>query len=418
MSAAPRNKPRVPATVFALALAIVALDGLHPAALHAQARPAHPDSAAAFQSRIQSESRKLQDLRQEIQNLRRRDKDLGVKERDTTSQLQKVQKEAALTADLLRQLEAKQARVEEQIDGIRAEHARASEELAVRKRRMARTLRAMYVRGTPTNAEVVLRTASVRYALSHFKYLGLVARNNERLLEDIRAQERYLAATDAKLTETLYEITTTAAEARDEKDRLAQVRRSRESMLQRMRRQRADYKRAIDELAAAERKVQSMIATLEKRRQEALAAGRTIDVYPDIGFAKLRGAMPWPVRGRLKTGFGRHKNPRHGTETFNSGVDIAAAEGADVRCVARGQVEYVQWLDGYGKTIIVNHGGGYYTVYAHLSEALVSESMSLEPGHVIGRVGDTGSLDGVKLHFEVRAGAHGEPVDPVRWLSR
>lgn len=408
-----------PAAAWTLAAAVATAILTAPMPVAAQSRrSANPDSTAAYQKRIQSEERKLQDLRQEILNLRQRDRDLGRKERDTASQLQKVQKEAALTADLLRELEAKQARVEEQIDGIRAEHARASEELAERKRRMARTLRAMYVRGTPTNAEVVLRTASIRYALSHFKYLGLVARNNERLVEDIRAQEQYLAATDARLTETLYEISATADEARDEKERLSTIRRSRQSMLQRVRRQRADYKRAIDDLAASERRVQSMIATLEKRRQESLAAGREADVFPDVGFGRLRGAMPWPVRGRVVTGYGRQKNPRHGTETMNSGIDIAAAEGTEVRCVARGQVEYVQWMDGYGKTIIVNHGGGFYTVYAHLSEALVSESMALEPGHVIGRVGDTGSLDGTKLHFEVRAGQHGDPVDPMRWLGR
>jgi septal ring factor EnvC (AmiA/AmiB activator) len=404
----------------AIAITLAALAAAWPVPISAQARlPAAPaDSAAAYQQRIQAEERKLKDLRDEIQGLRQRDRDLGRKERDTTAQLNKVQKEAALTADLLRQLEAKQARVEEQIDGIRAEHARASEDLAERKRRMARTLRAMYVRGTPTNAEVVLRTASIRYALSHFKYLGLVARNNERLVQEIRVQERYLAATDAKLTETLYEITTNAEEMRDEKERLGQIRVSRQSVLQRVRRQRADYQRAISDLAAAERKVQSMITVLEKRRAQALASGRGADVFPDVGFARLRGAMPWPTRGRVMTGYGRQKNPRHGTETFNSGIDIAAAEGTEVRCVARGQVEYVQWLDGYGKTIIVNHGGGFYTVYAHLSEAMVSESMALEPGHVIGRVGDTGSLDGTKLHFEVRAGEHGEPVDPLRWLVR
>jgi len=288
----------------------------------------------------------------------------------------------------------------------------------MRRRRMARTLRAMYVRGTPSNAEVVLRTASLRYALSHFKYLGLVARNNERLVRDIHAQERYLATTDARLTEALYDVTSTAAEAREEKDQLSQVRQSRQSMLRRVRRQRADYQRAIGQLTAAERQVRSMIATLEKRRQQSLATGRAAEVFPDVGFGKLRGAMPWPVRGRLLKAYGRQKNPRHGTETFSSGIDIGAAEGAEVRCVARGQVEYVQWMDGYGKTIIVNHGGGYYTVYAHLSESMVSESMGVEPGQIIGRVGDTGSLDGTKLHFEVRAGQQGDAVDPLRWLAR
>jgi murein DD-endopeptidase MepM/ murein hydrolase activator NlpD len=122
------------------------------------------------------------------------------------------------------------------------------------------------------------------------------------------------------------------------------------------------------------------------------------------------------VRGKVTTGFGRQKHPKHGTVTFNSGIDIAALEGTPVRCVARGQVEYVDWLDGYGRMVVVNHGGGYYTLYAHLLESLVVVGQSIEPGGILGRVGDSGSLDGAKLHFEVRSKA--DPVDPRAWLGR
>lgn len=382
------------------------------------ARQSAADSVAAYKARIQEQEQKLKDLRSEIQELRTRDRELVKKERSAATQLRGLEKEAALTADLLRQLETKQSRVQSQLEGIRAEHDRATEELAQRKRQLSRTLRAMYIRGTPSATEVVLRTASMRYTLSHFKYLGLVARNNQRLLEDIRAEEQYLAATDAKLTETLYEISNTADETRTEKEELAQAKRTRQSLLSRVRQQRAQYASAIEDLAASERKLKSFIAVLEKRRAAAEAAGKTVDVFPDVGFARLRGSMPWPARGRITTAYGRQKHPKHGTITFNSGIDIAAPEGADVRCVARGQVEYVQWTDGYGKTVIVNHGGGYYTVYAHLSQTMVSESQPVEPGAVLGRVGDTGSLDGVKLHFEVRAGAQGDAVDPMAWLGR
>lgn len=376
------------------------------------------DSVKAYEKRIHEQEQKLKDLRGEIQDLRQRDKELVKKERNAATQLRGLEKEAALTADLLQQLETKQGRVELQLEGIRAEHDRATEQLAQRKRQLSRTLRAMYVRGTPTPAEVVLRTASMRYALSHFKYLGLVARNNERLLEEIRSEEQYLATTDAKLTETLFEITSNAEETRTEKEQLAQARRTRRTLLSRVRQQRAQYASAIDDLAASERKLRSFISVLEKRRAAAEAAGKTLDVFPDVGFARLRGAMPWPARGRVMTAYGRQKHPKHGTITFNSGVDIAAPEGSDVRCVARGQVEYVQWTDGYGKTVIVNHGGGYYTVYAHLSQTMVGESQGVEPGAILGRVGDTGSLDGVKLHFEVRAGKQGDAVDPMAWLAR
>jgi septal ring factor EnvC (AmiA/AmiB activator) len=404
---------------LAAALAVAALLGGPQSATAQKAagsRAAGGDSAAAFNKRIQEQERKLQALRGEIQDMRKRDRELGAKEKDSVAQLRGLEREAATTADLLRTLLAKQSRVEVQLDGIRAEHDRATEILADRKQRLSQTLRAMYVRGTPTTAEVVLRSTTLRYALSHFKYMELLARNNERLVRDIQTQERYLASVDASLTQSLYELTTTADEAREEKLRLAQAQKARQSAIKRVRAQRAEYQQALADLSAAEKKVQSVIAVLEQRRQAALAAGRAVETFPDVGFARLRGSMPWPVRGRIVAGFGRQKHPKHGTITFNSGIDIAATEGTEVRSVARGQVEYVAWLDGYGRTVIVNHGAGYYTVYAHLSETLVAESQSLEPGAIIGRVGDTGSLDGPKLHFEVRAKA--DAVDPRLWLGR
>jgi murein DD-endopeptidase MepM/ murein hydrolase activator NlpD len=338
------------------------------------------------------------------------------REKNTAQQLREVEHEVALTADLLRTLESKQGRIELQLEGIRTEHEVASEELAEQKRRLGATLRAMYVRGQPRTAEVLLRTTNMRTALSHFKYLGIVARNNERLLEEIREQEAYLAATDARLTETLAEVAATAGETRAERERLTQARKTRQTTLQRVRQQRAEYKRALDNLSESEKKVQGFIGVLEKRRQAALAAGRAADVFPDVGFARLRGRMPWPVRGRVTGAFGRQTHPKHGTVTFNSGIDIAAAEGEPVRAVARGQVEYVKWLDGYGRTIILNHGAGFYTLYAHLSETAVGEAQPVEPGQVIGRVGDSGSLDGAKLHFAVWEKAN--PVDPRGWLGR
>jgi murein DD-endopeptidase MepM/ murein hydrolase activator NlpD len=380
------------------------------------AAPARTDSTVTVSHTLAEQERKLRDLRAQIADLRKRDSELGTREKNTAKELRLLQQKVAVNADLLRSLVDMQDRLELQLEGIRAEHGRATEILTERKQRLARTLRAMYERGTPTTAELMLRTASVRYALSHFKYMELLARNNERLLREIRQQEEFLAATNARLTQTLVELTANAQETRQEKEELATAQRAQQTALKRVRQQRAEYQAALADLAAAEKKVQSVIAALEKKRQAAQAAGRPAETFPDIGFARLRGAMPWPVRGPVMTGFGNQTHPKYGTVTFNGGLDIAAPEGAPVRVVARGQVEYAKWTDGYGRTIIVNHGGGYYTVYAHLSEILVAEAQSVEPGTVIGRVGDTGSLDGVKLHFEVWE--RSEAVNPRAWLGR
>ena len=112
--------------------------------------------------------------------------------------------------------------------------------------------------------------------------------------------------------------------------------------------------------------------------------------------------------------FGRQQNPRFNTATFNSGIDIAAPQGTPFRAVSRGRVDYVSVLEGYGRCAILSHGGGFYTLYAHASEILVSVGKEVAAGEIIGRVGDTGSTIGSALHFEIRQGK--TAVNPLDWF--
>ncbi len=113
--------------------------------------------------------------------------------------------------------------------------------------------------------------------------------------------------------------------------------------------------------------------------------------------------------------FGRQVHPRFGTETFRRGVEIEADEGAAIRAVYPGIVVYRGWLKGYGNLIILDHGEGYYTLYAHASELLVEEGDRVGAGQVIARVGETGAWGGPRLYFEVRY--QGRPEDPARYLA-
>ena len=132
-------------------------------------------------------------------------------------------------------------------------------------------------------------------------------------------------------------------------------------------------------------------------------------------FASAKGRLPWPVQGKVSRWFGVQKDPRFGTSTFNGGIDIQAERESDVVCVHPGRVDYVDWLPGYGQCIIVNHGDGYYTLYAHTAKVFVGVGDDARAGEVIASVGDTGSLLGNVLHFEIRKDA--EPINPAPWLS-
>jgi len=133
------------------------------------------------------------------------------------------------------------------------------------------------------------------------------------------------------------------------------------------------------------------------------------------GFGALRGKLPRPVKGVIEVGFGKVVNPRFNTVTVQKGLDIRAPAGTPVRAVAEGTVAYVGALRGYGNLLILDHGDGFHTLMAHLATLTPELGATVAAGDVVGEVGDTGSLKGAYLYFEVRRA--GQAVDPAPWLA-
>ena len=129
-----------------------------------------------------------------------------------------------------------------------------------------------------------------------------------------------------------------------------------------------------------------------------------------------QGLLDWPVRGKVVLEFGMQKHPRFGTTTMSNGIEIAADEGSNVQAVFGGQVVFAEWFKGYGKSIILLHPGGYYTLYAHNQDLLVQRGETVQKGQVIAHVGSTGSLTGAGLYFEIRDKK--QAVNPTGWLKR
>lgn len=128
------------------------------------------------------------------------------------------------------------------------------------------------------------------------------------------------------------------------------------------------------------------------------------------------GGVPtrWPVRGQVSSGFG-HRTPVGGGGSFHSGLDIRAQRGTPVRVASAGTVAFAGRQSGYGSLVVVDHGGGIKTLYAHLSAMFVEEGAKVKPGDVVGAVGSSGRATGSHLHYEVRVA--GRPVDPRPYLA-
>jgi septal ring factor EnvC (AmiA/AmiB activator) len=148
-------------------------------------------------------------------------------------------------------------------------------------------------------------------------------------------------------------------------------------------------------------------ATETKKKQVVVPAGKGLNV--------IRGKIPWPVSGKIISFFGKNKSSQFKMVVDNSGIQINAAQGTPFRAVSGGTVRFADWFKGYGKLVILDHGGGYYSLYAQASELSVSEGQTVAAGQILGTVGDTGSLVGSSLYFEIRK--NGVPQDPLHWLK-
>ena len=188
---------------------------------------------------------------------------------------------------------------------------------------------------------------------------------------------------------------------------------ARQKLLEAVRSKKAVYAAMIKELEASQKELKNIVAMLESKRKKSRTAK---EQGMQTGFEKRKGALPWPVEGAVVTEFGKQVHSVYKTVVMNTGIDISAAKGDKVRCIASGKVAYVGWMRGFGKFTIVDHGG-YYTTYAHMDEVMVEKDDEVKNGSILGVVGgESGILGETKLHFEIRKST--EALDPVEWLEK
>ena len=203
-----------------------------------------------------------------------------------------------------------------------------------------------------------------------------------------------------------------AAEYQEQTRLMSRERSTRTKLLVDIRKQKALELAAIDSLTQAADDLERKIKLLNTEKTEAVPDKN----ISQSSFSAHKGLLMMPVSGKIINLFGPYKNPKYDIINFRNGIDIKADYGEPIRSVFKGKVIYSNWFKGYGNMIIIDHGNSYYTVYAHMEETFKSKGDNVVAGEVIATVGDTGSMMGAKLYFEVRH--HGKPMNPLKWLQK
>lgn len=277
----------------------------------------------------------------------------------------------------------------------------------VRRALSARAV-ALYKAGEPGPLRVLFSAESLQDLLRRIETLRLLVDRDRKLIEAVRATAAGLEEARAEALRVAEAGEAAAARLVQRSGELGRERRARRGLLQQVRRDRTRVREALYELEAAAKTLEE---TLEKLGRSSAPGGAAA---PRIPFARRRGALAPPVEGSLAGGFGRRVDREFATETFRNGVDFEAREGTPVRAVAEGEVRFAGWFRGYGKLVILDHGDDYFSVSGHLESIRVEIGDRVATAEAIGTVGQTGSLAGPRLYFELRRGR--QPLDPRDWF--
>ena len=368
----------------------------------------------SLDERIRAKDAELQKLREEIAAERAKIKEVERKEKNIAGYLAKLDREEKLTRKLLAGISEKEGMLAQQVERLRQDLDYSEKVFDRRRVILAKRLREIYKSGSQDTWEELLQANDFSDLLQRYKFLSAIAERDANLVEEVRQQKTDIARREANLTESLAQATSARREKERELTRLRANEEKRKKSLAELKTSKTGHQKRIEQLARAEKDLLAIIDAFEKERTA--SAPEAWEASAGKDFPELKGRMRSPVEGKRVRGFGESKHPEFGTVTFNPGIDIEARAGSPVRAVARGKVEYASLLPGFGNCIIVAHGQGYYTLYAHASQIFVKKEAMVNAGDVIAEAGGAAADAGNAFHFEIRKAK--KALNPTEWLGK
>ncbi len=256
--------------------------------------------------------------------------------------------------------------------------------------------------------QVLFSSSSYVDILKRYKYLKLILNQDSRLIDEYDNNKRLLSEKAEIIKKEKEKLDEIIKKVKNKGEEILADKNAKEILLRKVRREKSYHLRVLKELSAAANKLEKLVIKLQKNSADSKL------LYKEK-FSDFKGVLETPVRGNVISYFGKERVSKFNTYLFNNGIKISAKVGQDVIAVFSGRVVFADWFRGYGKVIIMEHGEGYYTVYSHLSRLIKGAGSLVQRGEVIAKSGDTGSLSGACLYFEVRH--KGRSVDPMDWLE-
>lgn len=361
---------------------------------------------AAKQDIIKKEKR-LEDVQRQIREERKAIKEVSEKETNILGELEDINRNLAVKKEELKTIEESLSGIHREVAGANANMGRLEARRKALAAKLKARLRAMYKIQRGEAMEVLFSSDSSNLGRRH-KYLTMIMDSDARLIEGYEENLLKLGMEKKKITSLYRDMEAAKAGAARKKIETEALQKNKLVVLSEVKQEKDRREKVVKELEQAAADLSRLIEKLRSVKEEP-------DSPAGTGFASMKGRLMMPVAGRIVSSYGKVKHPKFQTVTFNNGIVIDSAIGTPVRNVYDGKVIYVGWLKGYGQVMIIDHKGGFYTLFAYLSKTLKEKGDDLKGGETAALVGDTGPEGRPGLYFEIRQ--KGAPRDPAAWLS-
>ena len=372
-----------------------------------------------FDEELRYQNKAINALKTEIRQLRSKLKTTESREKTTANRITSIDKEIRLTGKLIHSLKNEEEKTKNKIFQLRNDILKNENELEELRVRYEKRVINSYLKGRLTDIEKVFSSTTWRQAMYRNHYLKIISDIEKKMVKKI---ERLLVEISRQKVELEAVLRDNLNLKRDKEGQVSSYRSmrvKREKELNRLRNDKQALANYVDEKEEGIKQLENIIKRVledKARFERELRIRQQHEALKTKSFKALKAQLPWPAAGRIITKFGRQWNSKLKTTTENPGIDIKGQPGSPIRTVLGGIITTITYIRGYGTTIIIDHGGGFYTVYSHVTNIQINVDSQVNNGDVIAYMGDSGSINGAKLHFEIWG--KGQKLDPEEWLIK
>ena len=358
-------------------------------------------------------------MKKEIEELSSKLRKANIRETTASKRITNLDEEIALINKLIQSLKKEENAAKNKINILKKDIKKKEDELNTMRDRYKQRVVNTYLKGRVSDLEKVLSSTSWRQAIYRTQYLKIISSIEQKMTNEIEDLLLMINKDRLKLESLLRQSISLKRDKKKQMSSLRKMRIKRKKELTRIRQDKSALANYMQEKAAGVKQLETIIKKVledkarferEERIRQQQEALKTKE------FNLLKGQLPWPTEGRVISKFGKQWNAQLKTTTDNPGIDIKGQPGSPIRSTISGIVTTVTYIRGYGTTIIIDHGGGFYTVYSHVTNIQTHVDSEVRSGDVIAYMGDSGSINGSKLHFEVWG--KGQKLDPEKWLVK